>query len=773
MPNQLTRIPLAWPIGTRSGTTITKDPYIFNMMLEKYGDIFYVVKRPGTDTYITLGSGGTSQGITYFNGLFYGVVDDVLYRQTGTVNVGTDGSAYTSAGTPQWAATQGMGACVFKNRMFLIGGVTNSAGIWSSVDGVNWVVNAGGQPWGFRNHPGVCVFKEQIWVMGGYNITLGTTFNDVWSSPNGTDWDEISPATGAITMWNQRTNHNVVATNNGMYVYGGQDTAGPGTYWDDCWYSADGVSWAQLNTACTGTARANASMFWFNNNLWIVGGLNAGGTALNDAWYSPDGITWTLATAAAFGAGRYSCYSTVYRNKMWMIGGINSASARLSDVYSSSDGTTWTLVTASPSGIGPRADGACLVFQVPPSVSIYGYQTMYIIGGDDGATTLRQSWYGNLNVALPLSFALSPTVLQQPYQFNTYINGQLLLLKNQSNAWVLQSGTLTEVTDENYPKETVPGLVVLNAFAYVMTPRGEIHNCKLENPFEWPSLDFTTADYSDDIAICLAKHLNYVVALSQYSTQFFFDNGANQPEGTPLGSVINANNNIGCAAAQSVATVDNSLFWVGLTRGGGRTVVRLDGLQISNISTPYVDKIVMATSTGFLQGFNYSLAGHQFYVLKTGVYTALVYDTTFKEWYEWDTFGYGDAIDNGNTSGIYLWSTSGGNLVITNPLYYTDILSGNYPIYCQTDRIDHGNTSLKYCGRVVLVGDTSTATPTITYSDNDYTTNVTAGTVNMAVSRPFLTRLGAFERRSWKPIQTDNYPARWQALEVTWEQGES
>src|SRR3954463_8548990 len=147
MTTQIVRVPLAWPIGTRSGTSLTKDPYIKNGVLEKYGDKMMLAKRPGTATFLTLGGAGISQGATYYNGYYFGVCQDTLYRNGG-VSASTAGTAFTQSTAPAWAATTHQGAVVFDNRMWMLGGFTSEAGIWSTVDGVTWTVNAGGQPWG-------------------------------------------------------------------------------------------------------------------------------------------------------------------------------------------------------------------------------------------------------------------------------------------------------------------------------------------------------------------------------------------------------------------------------------------------------------------------------------------------------------------------------------------------------------------------------------------------------------------------------------------------
>ena len=761
-------------MGTRSGASTARDPYIQNGMLEKYGEKFYVVKRYGTEDFLTLGPAGpglTNQGITHFNGFFWGVIEDVLYRQTGDLFIGTTAQTFTNATTPTWSATESMGSAVFKNRMWLIGGVTESAGIWSTVDGEVWTVNAGGQPWGFRSSPGVCVFQNRMFVIGGFNITLGTSFNDVWVTEDGTNWENIlPPGPGGTTQFPERTNHCVVATNNGIYVFGGEDAGGTGTYFNDVWYTADGITWNELTSAAPWTARADASCYFFQNKIWVVCGLDSGGNELNDAWSTYDGITWTqTSVAVGAGLGRFNCGNVVYRDQMWLIMGETSGGI-LSDIYSTTDGATWTLVTSTP-GVTSSSKLGALVFGVPASVSQYRYQTIWLLGGSVGPSSTNRVAYGDLDVNAPTFYALSPDVAGQPYQFQTMNNGTLLLIKNQSNMWVMQSGSLVPVTDPNYPAQTVPGIAVMGGFAFVLTPQGEVHNSNIENPFVWGVLDFLTADYENDPGVAIAKHLNYVVVFGQWTTQFFYNAGT--PEGTPLLPQLVANLRIGCVAAQSVQGVDNFTYFVGQTENGGRSVYRLNGTAPEAVSSPYVDKVLMVVSTAFMQGINYAIAGHNLFLLKTAAASALAYDVTQGEWYLWDTFPYGEAITSFATGGMYLWANEDGALVVTGPTLYTDAISGDYTFQCQTDKVDHGNTALKFGGRVVMVGDRNDADVVIAYSDDDDETYYDLGTVDMDQTRPFLTRLGAFRRRAWRPRQTDDQPARWEALEVTFSQGES
>ena len=780
---QLVRVPLAWPIGTRSGSSLTKDPYIKNGVLEKYGDKMMIAKRPGTALFETLGGAGPSQGATFFNGNFYGIALDALDRDGG-VPASSTGVAWTNAGTltsvttPPWAATTHEGAAFFLNRMWVLGGFASEAGIWSTSDGITWTVNAGGQPWGLRDGMSVVVANDNMYVLGGLNLTLGTVFNDVWASNDGTNWTDISVA--GITPWAARSEQGAVATPNGIYLMGGYDFSGP-TYFNDVWYSPSGIStdasnttWAQLTAAAPWSAREGFSCLWWRDRIWVIGGRDSSGTALNDVWSSADGITWDQATPAAFATGRFYCYACVYLDQMWIIGGDDGTNA-LTDVYSTQTGTTWTLQTVAP-GWSAREGGKAVVFRTPDAVSSVHYETMWLLGGDDGTGTMsfKEVWYGNIDGPVFTSMGLATSVSGQQYQFNTFLNNTQLLFKNQTDFFVFSGYTPVRVTDTNYPETTVPGIVTLNGRVYVMTPRGEIHSCSLENPLVWPTLDFVTADYEDDAGVALAKYLNYVVAFGTWTTQFFYDNGANQPVGSVLAPYINANLRVGCVAAQSVATCGNGLYWVGQGDQGARSIYTLNGLTPQVISSPYIDRILMAASTTYMQGLPAVCDGREFYIVKTGIDTAIVYDITYKEWYEWDTFPYLDYVTNFTTQGDYLYTVSGNQLVQFLPTAYTDAVGGNFTLKVQCDKEDHGTTARKFWGSAVLVGDiVPGATPSIGATDDDYNTTTTFGTVSMNTIRPRITRLGSARRRSWVVSQTDALRARWEALEVEYSQGQS
>jgi len=764
------RYPLVQAFMSRDGSLGSKDSYVQNGLMDKHGEKFYVMKRPGTLLLQDFGTGVDPKGAFYFNGLIYVVYSDTLYRSGGATNTGADGTAWTLAPTPVWYGRSFFTATVFQDRIYVIGGEAAllQADVSYTSDGVLWSTNAGGAPFGHRQGHACVVFNNQLWLIGGFenDSTVTAPKNDVWVTSDGATWTLVT----ANAAWTPRVNHTVVAGNNGMYLYGGDVS---GVMSDEVWFSVDGLTWTNLTLAATGAGRQLHSSLFFSNRVWIIGGVD-GATAFNTVFSSTDGQTWVETAAAAFAAGRYAMGSTVYNNKMWLVSGISAAAD--SNVYSSSDGITWTLVTASP-GFGVRKGAAAVTFKTPSSVNQYRYDTMWVLGGNDGVNELQQVYRANLNSALAMTYALSPTTAGLTYDFNTFLNGTKLLTKNASNFWVLESGTLTKVADTNYPATTVPGIVVLNSFAYVMTPEGEIRACALDNPLLWPSLQFIDANYEDDPGVAIAKYLNYLVAFGQYTIQFFYDAGLPAP-GVAIAPYQAASSLVGCALAATIKNIKNTLIWVGQTSKRELGVYIFDGLTPKKISTSWVDRVLNTKMGGTTTSFTTGGDGHSFYVLNLVGSFSLAYDMDTQQWGPWNAafggFPYAYGLSQFRLGGdVWLGRGGLGGIIYAADFIFNDDDGTPFDLVVQTDKLDAGNLERKFLGRLDFVADTNNATVTVEVTDDDYASFQTWGTVNLSQMRPYLNRGGSFRRRAFRITQTDSEPARWEALELTASQGES
>lgn len=216
-----------------------------------------------------------------------------------------------------------------------------------------------------------------------------------------------------------------------------------------------------------------------------------------------------------------------------------------------------------------------------------------------------------------------------------------LVFKTTTHAWVYDgdTDTLTEVTDADYPATTVPGIVNLDGTYYVMTPAGEIYGSDIEQPLVWSALNFITAETEPDLGVALAKYLNYVVALKQWSTEFFYDAAGAAP-GSPLLPAENLFLQAGIASADSLVQTNHSLIWMAQDKehkaSAGRSIVRLMGTQTKVISSPFVDTILDGDNLVGVYTTAFKHKGHSFYAITliTSAIT-LVCDLDTGLWFQW------------------------------------------------------------------------------------------------------------------------------------------
>lgn len=192
-------------------------------------------------------------------------------------------------------------------------------------------------------------------------------------------------------------------------------------------------------------------------------------------------------------------------------------------------------------------------------------------------------------------------------------------------------------------KHTVPGIVFLDQTFYVMGDNAIIYGSNLNDATTWNALNFIQAQIEPGIGKAIAKSQNYLIAFKEWSTEFFYD--AANPTGSPLSTVGNGFNLVGCANGDSVTTLDGMIFWLSQTRQKGRGVHMMMGLQEQLISTPDVERILNLSNLSTIYSFGIKIAGHSFYVLTlTDINVTLVYDIVSKMWAQWSSLTLGTPV---------------------------------------------------------------------------------------------------------------------------------
>lgn len=192
--------------------------------------------------------------------------------------------------------------------------------------------------------------------------------------------------------------------------------------------------------------------------------------------------------------------------------------------------------------------------------------------------------------------------------------------------------TVTQITDADYPSNTTRGACFLDGRFFVMNPAGEIYQSDLENAASWSALGFIGSQIEPDSGVYLAKHQSYLMALKNWSTEFFYDAG--NATGSILSPVQNAALQVGCASADSVKEMAGTVVWMGQSKDGfGRGMFRLNGQSPEKISTPQVDKILNADSLDTVYSWSCNVGSHMLYgitLVTSGV--TLVYDFSSGLW---------------------------------------------------------------------------------------------------------------------------------------------
>ena len=247
---------------------------------------------------------------------------------------------------------------------------------------------------------------------------------------------------------------------------------------------------------------------------------------------------------------------------------------------------------------------------------------------------------GNEVLVGSLSF-LSPSVACSKNRYQA-------IFVTDSGAWISNGTTLAQVTDTDYPGSLVVDYLA-GYFVFAVPDSQQFFVSQLDNGDSYDALDFAQAESNvDDIVTIIVDH-EEVWIYGVDTTEVWYNSGASD---FPFALRQGATMEVGCAARQSVARVDNTIFWLGRNRSGSGVVYRADGYNPQIISNRGIEhEISKMPETSDAIAYAYQDSGHAFYVLtfpaggKTFVYDASVQDPG-KAWHVRETYGKGR--DRGN-----------------------------------------------------------------------------------------------------------------------------
>ncbi|MFN0104745.1 MAG: kelch repeat-containing protein [Bryobacteraceae bacterium] len=218
----------------------------------------------------------------------------------------------------------------FKNRIWIMGGWYNgrlpghsaSNAIWSSNDGAKWQRMTPNGAWSSRLAAAIVEFRGRMWIIGGTeNYYFGdrrSLKNDVWSSADGRTWTLATANAG----WAPRAYHQAVVHDGRIWVFGGGNYVPEYQAMNDVWSSPDGVNWTQVTAAAPWSPRIWFSAVTYRGRMWLLGGWSrVPEQNWGDVWYSADGKDWTRLSAGVTWKERHEHSTFVSKDRIWIAGG--------------------------------------------------------------------------------------------------------------------------------------------------------------------------------------------------------------------------------------------------------------------------------------------------------------------------------------------------------------------------------------------------------------------------------------------------------------------
>ena len=212
-------------------------------------------------------------------------------------------------------------------------------------------------------------------------------------------------------------------------------------------------------------------------------------------------------------------------------------------------------------------------------------------------------------------------------------NGSQLAICDSQYVYIFTYATnvFAAVTDPDLPSAGT--LCFLDGYFIVSKNlSGAFYISSLYGGTAWAPLDFATAESSPDSLVRVFNGVGQLWLFGDTTTEIWTNIGGT---GFPFARISGAKIEVGCAAAHSVVSLDNSIFWLGKDVRGNGVVYRANGFSPQRISTHAIEYKLQSLSTlSTMRGYSYQQDGHSFYVLTDGSATTIVYDTATQMWHE-------------------------------------------------------------------------------------------------------------------------------------------
>lgn len=180
-------------------------------------------------------------------------------------------------------------------------------------------------------------------------------------------------------------------------------------------------------------------------------------------------------------------------------------------------------------------------------------------------------------------------------------------------AYKISTNTFTTVADLDFPAS--PYTTTAQDGYILVSPADSIvvQASAISDPLTWNALSFSSKVGQGDNIVKIVSNQEKIWVLGQKTTEVWYNDGQAPFAFTPTPGVFLE---YGCAAKNSVAKGNNTIYMLARSHAGGLTVVEMSGYdpkEISNAAITY--QINQLSTTNDAIGFCYMKNKHEYYVL--------------------------------------------------------------------------------------------------------------------------------------------------------------
>lgn len=215
-------------------------------------------------------------------------------------------------------------------------------------------------------------------------------------------------------------------------------------------------------------------------------------------------------------------------------------------------------------------------------------------------------------------------------------NGTQICIVSGHTGYILVGSTLTQITSEGLP--AISQVKFLDGYFIGLEPDSRrIHVSALLDGFTWDALDYKDRMTSPDEVVAIEEDHGELWVFGEKKSEVW---ATSESTDQLLYRIGNARLELGCGAPNSIAKLDNSIFWLGNDERGNRVIWRATGYSATRISNHSAEDHLNRFGTiDSAVAWTYQEEGHSFYCIQfpnepRNSEITWVYDVATGMWHE-------------------------------------------------------------------------------------------------------------------------------------------